>query len=415
MSQPRSARSSRRRGGLGDRSGETNIDVRALGGCRVGTERVPEMSRSTSERRLRVLHVILMLGETNGQYNEHCLPMVGMRDISICTYFVPQLTPPPEIDVFAGDGSVPGFFRTLRRALSAHDYDVIHVHAPQTGALVILALIGTLQIARIHRKLVYTVQDSFYDYKPRNQAMMVVALAGFRRIIFCSRAAFDSLPQVLKWLVGRRWRVVQNAADFDRIDQALSSGTIRKDESQFTVIAVGRLEPVKDHVTLLKAFAAAADESSRMVIVGAGSREDEVNSLIADLGLVDRVEMTGLIPRDEVFQRCAAADVLVSTSLGEGLPVAVIEAMATGCPVILSDIPPHHEVADGGDFIPIVPTGDVGGFAQAIQSFRDLSGAERQELGRRSRVHVHARFSLPIMHEGVEAVYRELPQLAGAG
>lgn len=372
------------------------------------------MSESTLGKRLRVLHVIVMLGETNGQYNEHCLPMVGERDISICTYFVPQLTPPPEIEVFAGDGSVPGFFRTLRRALSTHDHDVIHVHAPQTGALVILALLGTLQIGRIHKKLVYTVQDSFYDYKPRNQAMMVVALAGFRRIIFCSRAAYESLPRVLKWLVRKRWRVVQNAADFERIDQALGAGTVPRDPTRFTVIAVGRLEPVKDHTTLLEAFAAIADDAARLVIVGAGSRESEVEATIAELGLGDQVEMTGLIPRDDVFLRCAASDVLVSTSLGEGLPVAVIEAMATGCPVILSDIPPHREVADGEDFIPIVPTGDVAGFAEAIRSFRKLPEAEHQELGRRSRAHVHARFSLPIMHAAVEAVYCELPQLAAS-
>ena len=67
----------------------------------------------------------------------------------------------------------------------------------------------------------------------------------------------------------------------------------------------------------------------------------------------DRVTMTGLIPRDEVFLRCASADVLVSTSHGEGLPVAVIEAMAAGCPVILSDIPPHRELMDGEDFVPL--------------------------------------------------------------
>ncbi len=208
---------------------------------------------------------------------------------------------------------------------------------------------------------------------------------------------------------------MQNAADFERIDHALSAAPILSDPTRFTVVAVGRLEPVKDHATLLRAFAAGAGDASRLVIIGAGSREEEVKAQVAELGLSEHVEMTGLIPRDEVFRRCAAADVLVSTSLGEGLPVAVIEAMATGCPVILSEIPPHREVADGEDFIPILPTGDVAGFAKAIESFRNLPEAERKELGRRSRAHVHARFSLPIMHAGVEAVYCELPQLAAAG
>src|SRR6185503_9167784 len=90
---------------------------------------------------LRVLHVILMLGETNSQYNEQCLPLIGQRDLSICTYFVPRLTPPPEIALYAGDGTLRGFFRSLRRALDAERYDVIHAHAPQSGVLLLLAVL----------------------------------------------------------------------------------------------------------------------------------------------------------------------------------------------------------------------------------------------------------------------------------
>ena len=69
--------------------------------------------RRDTGRRLKVLHLILMLGETNGQYNEHCLPLIGERDLSIGTYFVPRLTPPSEITMFAGDGTLRGFFRSL--------------------------------------------------------------------------------------------------------------------------------------------------------------------------------------------------------------------------------------------------------------------------------------------------------------
>lgn len=362
--------------------------------------------------KLRVLHIILHVNETNGQYNEHCLPLMHERDISVCTYFTPELETPPEIALFPGDGTLLTFFRSLRSALEAKEQDVVHVHAPQSGALVVLGLLARLQLGRNRPKMVYTVQDSWYDYSTRNQLLMAIALAGFKQIIFCSRSAYDSIPRLLKWLVRGRWHVVRNAADIDRVDRALDDGILENDRELFTVLSVGRLEPVKDTVTLIDAFAGASDANSRLVLVGAGSLEQDIRDHIVRAGVDDRVTMTGLIPRDDVFRRCAAADVLVSTSHGEGLPVAVIEAMAAGCPVILSDIPPHRELADGADFIPLVPVRDTEGFDREIRRFRDMTTEQRRDLGHRSREHVIARFTLPMMHEGTTAVYRTLPGVA---
>ena len=186
-----------------------------------------------------------MLGETNGQYNEHCLPLMGERDISIVTYFVPKLTPPPAITLFAGDGTVRGFFRALKAALRAK-YDIIHAHAPQTGTLFVLATLALGRFSRVRSSLVYTVQDSFHDYKLRNQLMMIISLAAFRRIVFCSRSAYESLPGALDRLVRGRSRVVPNGADLDRVDRALATRAPAPSGGGFNVISVGRLERVKE-------------------------------------------------------------------------------------------------------------------------------------------------------------------------
>lgn len=370
---------------------------------------------------LRVLHVILNLGEANGQYNEHCLPMAETYDISICTFFPPQLSPPPTIRLFPGNGRLRGFFRAFFAAIDSKHHDVVHVHAPQSGALVVLGLLARLRYRRLRSRMVYTVQDSFYDYRPRNKALMLIALAGFSRIIFCSRAAYDSLPALARWVVRGRWTVVQNAMDVARIDRALEGRGVAPDEELFTVICVGRLEPVKDPFTLLSAFAQVADERSSLVLVGAGSLEGAVCEHAEDLGITDVVLLTGLIPRDEVFEQCGRADVLVSASHGEGLPVAVMEAMAVGCPVILSDIPPHRELVHGADFVPLVPVSDVEGFAEAMRRIRELPSEARRELGRRARQHVVPRFDVSTMHAKVNAVYRgaaapeECPALVSDG
>lgn len=361
------------------------------------------------DRRLRILHVIIVLGETNGQYNEHCLPLRHERELAICTYFAPQLVHPPEIEVFAGDGTLRGFFRAFSVAVTAGQYDVIHAHAPQTGSLVALALaLRPHQRRALWRSLVYTVQDSFHDYKTRNKLLMAPALATFRRVVFCGHAAYDSYPPLWKCLAGRRARVVQNAADLDRVERAIVGRTRSTKGAAFDVVSVGRLEKVKDPLTALAAFRLLDDPGSRLTFVGAGSLETGLAAAIRSSGLGERIELTGLVSRDDVFVRCAEADLFVSTSLGEGLPVAVIEAMATGCPAVLSDIPPHREVAAGADFIPIVPTGDPEGFAREISRFRHMPGRERRAIGERCRNLVRDRFGLATMHAALETVYREL-------
>ena len=367
------------------------------------------MTDAGTEPRIRVLHLILMLGETNSQYNEHCLPSVGTRDLTIVTYFVPRLSPPPEISLFAGDGSVRGFFRALRAALDARRYDVVHAHAPESAALLVFALLLRRRFGRLRPSLAYTVHDSFYDYSLRNQVLMLLTLRAFKRVVFCSRAAYDSFPRLWRWTVRDRWRVVLNGADFERVDRVLA-GSPPPERDRFTVLSVGRLEKVKDQLTLVDAFGAGADPEDGLVFVGAGAQAPALEARARELGLQDRVLLTGLIARDDVFRRCAAADVFVSASHGEGLPVAVMEAMAAACPVVLSDIPPHRELVADAAFIPLVPPRDVEGFAREIRRFRHMSTQDRLELGRRCREHVTSRYALPMMQAGYEAVYRELSQ-----
>ena len=363
--------------------------------------------QGSAGRRLRILHLIIVLGPTNGQYNEHCLPLMHERDLAICTYFPPQLEWPTEITVFAGDGTLRGFFRALRRALDAGGYDVIHAHAPHTGALLTAGLLPHPRRWRLFRKLVYTVQDSYYDYKLRNKALMLPPAAMFRRVVFCGHAAYDSYPRLWKRLVGKRARVVQNAADLGRVDRAvLDAGT--SPDTTFDVISVGRLEKVKDPLTVLTAFRRVADANSKLTYVGAGSLEEPIRREIDSAGLRDQVDLAGLVPRDDVFTRCARSDLFVSASHGEGLPVAVIEAMAAGCPVVLSDIPHHREVADGADFVPFIRIGDVDGFAREIEHFRSMPADERRAVGLEGKKLVSGRFGLPAMHAGYEKVYREI-------
>lgn len=358
-------------------------------------------------QKLKVLHLILMLRSTNSQYNEHSLPVMHERSIALCTFFPPQLTPPPQIKVFPGNGTVRGFFRALRNATRSVHFDILHAHSPYTGVLLVMAMPFSRGGQSIRRRSVYTVHDSYYDFRLRHKLLMFVVFTFVAHIVFCSNAAFESLPRGLKWMIGSRGRVVQNGVDIARVDEVVASIS-KKTSGPFTVVSVGRLERVKDPLTLLQAFAAADGGDWRLVYVGDGELRTELEQAITSAKLDERVLLTGLVERDEVFRQFMAADAFISTSWGEGLPVAAMEAMACSVPVILSDIPPHREFRADPQIVPLVPPGDVEGFTGELERLRNMTAADRAEVGRRGRELVEREFGLEQMSRGYQSLYDEI-------
>jgi glycosyltransferase involved in cell wall biosynthesis len=174
------------------------------------------------------------------------------------------------------------------------------------------------------------------------------------------------------------------------------------------VVSVGRLIQVKNPHSALRAFQQSDDQTSRLEFIGEGYLRDALVTESKAHGLGGRVVITGLIPRERVYEHLMKADVFVSTSRVEGLPVAVIEAMACRRPVLLSDIPAHREIAAGANFIPLIGSDDVDGFAREIKRFRQMPALERARIGDKCRKIVEQRFSLTTMHAGYEAVYAQV-------
>ena len=348
----------------------------------------------------------MAIRETSAPYNEHCLPWAATRDISICTFFKSDIAPPKTITLFEGDGSVRGFLRALRTALAAKRYDIIHTHSPHVGLLLLVATLLS------HRKFapstVATVHDSYQNFKLRNQLMFIPVFATFQRVVCCGRASFESFPALYKRLAGDRLGHVPNGLDIARVDR-IAANTRRRDRraDEFTIVAISRLVHIKNPSAAIVAFTRNADRDSRLIYIGDGHLRESLVKRSQE-SADSRIEFTGLIPRETVFEHLLNADLFITTSRGEGLPVSVLEAMACGCPVLLSDIPPHREIAEGVDFIPLVEPDDVEGFAREIRKFREMSADERAAIGKRCRALVEERFSLPAMHAGYAKVYAQI-------
>ncbi len=282
---------------------------------------------------------------------------------------------------------------------------MIHAHAARAGVLFLLfSLFRPRDLARS----VYTVQNSYRNYHLGNRLLLIPIFAAYRRVVTCSEAVRDSLPGWLRWLGGSRIHVVQNAVHVERVTRAVQRRRTRADGETFVVACVGRVIEIKNPFTVLDGFARAAEPDWRLRFIGDGAGRPDVLAEAASRGVGEQVGVTGLIPRDSVFEAVAAADLFVSASRGEGLPVAVLEAMVCGCPVSLSDIAPHREVVGDAPFVPLVETEHAQGFAREMRRFRSMSVAERADIGARCRRHVEERFGLPVMHAAYERIYDEV-------
>jgi glycosyltransferase involved in cell wall biosynthesis len=238
--------------------------------------------------------------------------------------------------------------------------------------------------------------------------MLLLAFASFHRIICCSHASLESFPKFFRWLAGDRICAIQNGIDLDRVRRVTACLPTHSRNGNFTVAAVGRLIDIKNPLSVLRAFQLANNPSSHLVFIGDGPLRDLLTSQGEILGLGERIELTGMIPREKVYEYLVSADLFISASRGEGLPVAVLEAMACRKPVLLSDIPPHREIAQGTDFIPLVRPDDTTGFAQEIRKFIRMSRSERATIGEKCRKLVEERFTLTSMQKRYEEIYSQL-------
>ena len=163
-------------------------------------------------------------------------------------------------------------------------------------------------------------------------------------------------------------------------------------KSGFTLVSVGRLARVKRYDTLLRAVAVARGTvpDLRLWIVGRGDEGPALQQLCADLDLGDAVRFCG--ERRDVGSWLRVADVFVLSSASEGLPIAMLEAMALGLPAIVTEVGALPELVELSGAGTVVPVGDVERLARAIVDYANRRG-ELAALGTRAAGCYRAHFT----------------------
>ncbi|MEZ0492832.1 glycosyltransferase family 4 protein [Kineococcus sp. TBRC 1896] len=274
----------------------------------------------------------------------------------------------------------------LRRALSRVPGVLVHAHGVRAGFVAALALGGTGR--RV--PLVVTLHNAVLGSGPR--ARLGTAVLG----VVCRRA--DVVLGVCGDLVAQAHRLGAAVADRALVPApALPPGDpVRGREALGpgpVVLAVARLAPQKGLGTLLEA---AAGTGARVVVAGDGPLRAELADRIRGGGLPVRL----LGRRDDVADLLAAADVALSTSVWEGQPVFVQEALRAGVPLVATDAGGTREVT--GEAAVLLPVGDAAGLAAAVRRLVQ-DRTEREVRAERSRQRAAG---LPTQEDAVAQVRR---------
>jgi len=225
-----------------------------------------------------------------------------------------------------------------------------------------------------------------------------------------------------RWLVEqvrvpeRKVRTIYNGVDTERYapgDGAAARRALGIPVEGAVAGTVGRLDPVKDQIGLIRAFAQAGSAQASkgrrvLVIAGDGPSRPQLEAAIADLGLGDSVRLLG--ERDDIPLILRALDVFVLSSIGEGISNAILEAMATGLPVIATRVGGNSELVRDGITGCLVEPRRPEALAEALADYFDDSTLARAHGGA-GRERALEEFGLDRMLAEYVGLYRQYAAL----
>jgi len=245
----------------------------------------------------------------------------------------------------------------------------------------------------------------------------------FRRLAYELADRVVSVSDQLRTLQAGRTRfpaskitVIHNGVDTSRFfPNAMIRNRMRQElalaDDEFCIGCVGNLFPIKDHMTLLAAIKelAASCQSWRLLLVGEGPERSRLEAFISGERWRHRVQFIGSSPH--VAELLQAMDVYVLPSLSEGISNSLLEAMATGLPVVVTATGGNPEVVVDGDSGLLFPVGGVGQLAETLKRLHAES-ERRGKFAQNALRRIHESFSLDAMVGKYADLYVDLvPQM----
>ncbi|MBU2257946.1 MAG: glycosyltransferase family 4 protein [Candidatus Omnitrophica bacterium] len=292
------------------------------------------------------------------------------------------------------------------------NFDVVHTHTAKAGALGRLAA----YFAGV-KVIVHTPHGhNFYGYFNRLYSKLIIFIEKFLTFFTTRIIALTELERsdYIKFKVAAKDKInlIYLGLELEPfLQQNFNRPQIKNSlgvtAGELTAAMIGRLETVKGPGFFVEAAKLVIKDftQAKFFLVGEGSLRAKLEKRVEESGLKDSIIFTGW--RNNVPEIISVLDVLVLPSLNEAVGIVLIEAQASGIPVVAADVGGTAEVVKDGISGLLVPAADPGSMAIAISSlFKDP--VKRKEMGEAGRVWVKDRFSAQKMTEKIFNLYSEL-------
>jgi glycosyltransferase involved in cell wall biosynthesis len=300
-------------------------------------------------------------------------------------------------------------------------YDIVHLHYPFYfgGEAVFLGSLFARQkyVVTYHQDVLFrgplraveAVHHALLGRQILGRAERVLATS----LDYARASRLSTLLEKAPSKVGE----LPNGVDVERFHPEVESGPVRTlygiGPGERVVLFVGGLDKAhyfKGVEILLQALALRPDDGARLLIVGEGDRRQAYQKQAAELGLLERVRFCGRVSDKEMPSHYAACDVLVlpSTTMGEAFGVVLLEAMASGKPVIASNLPGVRTVVRDGVDGTLVRPGDAQELSIRLGQLLDRSQEERRSMGELGRKKVVERYSWERIVAQLETEYQNV-------
>ncbi|MEK6560455.1 MAG: glycosyltransferase [Nitrospirota bacterium] len=292
--------------------------------------------------------------------------------------------------------------RELRNFLTTAGIDVLHTHNYKSDFLGLIAakMAKIPVVATAHGFTDMTRAVTFYEKLDR-----WLLFSFFDRVVVVTSEIFP------RWR-GEGKKVIANGIDIHpftatNVDRAQIRARYGMKPDDFVIATVGRLSKEKNQALLIKAFMPLAKENSRvkLLIIGDGPQRQSLKSLVTQLGLTSQVIFTGIITETAAMYH--AMDIFALSSLTEGVPITILEAMASKVAVVATKVGGIPDIIRDTETGLLVTSQDANGLTQALNSLI-TDKSKRQMLTAAAFDFVRANYSLEQMGQAYQKVYTEV-------